>query len=162
AAVAGHKPSTNKVGRDEPPGGPGTGASIYMRSDRGDLSNLLTTGSHILAHERSLVMKDQVTRIEYFALTADDKPGVGADLGKRLAKEGVNLLGLLAFPTGPGKVQVDMIPENPEAFTKAVRKLGLTIGAPKAAFRVQGADRAGAMGEVLDRLGIAKINVRST
>jgi len=107
-------------------------------------------------------MKDQVTRIEYFALTADDKPGVGADLGKRLAKEGVNLLGLLAFPTGPGKVQVDMIPENPEAFTKAVRKLGLTIGAPKVAFLVQGPDRAGAMGEVLDRLGIAKINVRST
>jgi len=44
AAVAVHDASKNKVGRDEPPGGPGTGASIYMRSDRGDLSNLLTTG----------------------------------------------------------------------------------------------------------------------
>jgi len=83
-------------------------------------------------------------------------------LGKRLAKEGVNLLGLLAFPTGPGKVQVDLVPENPESFTKAARKLGLTIGEPKTAFLIQGADRAGAMGEVLDRLGNAKINVRST
>src|SRR2546425_10324860 len=97
-------------------------------------------------------MKDQVTRIEYFALTADDKPGVGADLGKRLAKEGVNLLGLLAFPTGPGKVQVDLVPENPESFTKAARKLGLTHGEPKTAVLSQGADRAAALGEGLDRL----------
>ncbi len=107
-------------------------------------------------------MKDQVLRVEYFALTADDKPGVGADLGKKLAKEGVNLLALLAFPTGPGKVQVDLVPENPETFNKAARKIGLALGEPKTAFLVQGTDRAGAMAEVLDRLGLARINVRAT
>ena len=107
-------------------------------------------------------MKDQALRVEYFAITTDDRPGVGADLHKKLAKEGVNLLATLAFPSTTGKVQVDLIPENPDTFTKAARKLGLTAGEPKTAFLVQGTDRAGALGEVLDRLGMAKINVRAT
>ncbi len=107
-------------------------------------------------------MKDQTLRVEYFAITADDKPGVGADTGKKLAKENVNLLALLAFPSGPGKVQVDFVPENPEAFTKAAKKLGLPIGQAKTAFLAQGADRAGALSEIFDRLGMQGINVRAT
>jgi hypothetical protein len=106
--------------------------------------------------------KDQALRVEYFAFPSDDKPGVGADLHKKLAKEGVNLLAVLVFPTGSGKVQVDIVPENPDAFTKAARKLGIETGQAKAAFLLQGTDRAGAIGDVLDRLGMAKINVRAT
>jgi hypothetical protein len=107
-------------------------------------------------------MKDQTLRVEYYAITADDKPGMGADLGKKLAKESVNLLALLAFPTAPGRVQVDIVPEHPEQFTKAARKLGLSLGPPKTAFLTQGTDRAGALGEMLDRLGTQGINVRAT
>src|ERR1043166_773277 len=96
---------------------------------------------------KEAVMKDQTLRVEYFAVTADDKPGTGADTGKKLAKENVNLLALLAFPSGPGKVQVDFVPENVETFTKAARKIGLSIGPPKTAFLAQGTDRPGALGE---------------
>jgi hypothetical protein len=106
--------------------------------------------------------KDQALRVEYFAIVTDDKPAVGADLHKKLAKENVNLLATLAFPTATGKVQVDLVPENPEAFTKAARRLGLAVGEPKTAFLVQGTDRAGALGEMLDRLGSQRINVRAT
>jgi len=106
--------------------------------------------------------KDQALRVEYFAITTDDKPGIGADLHKKLAKEGVNLLAVLAFPSVTGKVQVDLVPENPETFTKAARKLGINAGEPKTAFLVQGTDRAGALGDVLERLGTQRINVRAT
>jgi ACT domain-containing protein len=106
--------------------------------------------------------KDQVLSVEYFAITSDDKPGAGADLHKKLAKEGVNLLAALAFPNATGKVQVDLVPENPEAFSKAAKKLGINAGSPKTAFLAQGTDRAGALGDVLDRLGMAKVNVRAT
>ena len=106
--------------------------------------------------------KDQVFRVEYFPVTADDKPGTGANLGKRLAQEGVNLLGLLAFPADPGKTQVDLVPESPDQLTKAARKLGIMLGQPKIAFLVQGTDRAGALGDILSRLGNANINVRAT
>jgi hypothetical protein len=107
-------------------------------------------------------MKDQTLRVEYFAVTMDDKPGIGADIGKRLTKENVNLLALQAFPVGAGKVQVDFMPENTELFGKAARKLGISIGPPKTAFLVQGTDRAGALGETLERLGTQGINVRAT
>ena len=105
--------------------------------------------------------KDQALRVDYFAITTDDKPGIGDDLQKKLAKENVNLLAVQAFPAGTGKIQVDLVPENAEAFTKAARKLNLTFTGPKAAFIVHGTDRAGALGEVLDRLGMAGINIRA-
>ena len=106
--------------------------------------------------------KDQALRVDYFAITTDDKPGIGADLHKKLAKENVNLLAVQAFPVGSGKIQVDIVPEHADAFTKAVRKLNLTVDGPKAAFLIHGTDRAGALGEVLDRLGMAGINIRAT
>ena len=106
--------------------------------------------------------KDQALRVDYFAIMTDDKPGIGADLHKKLAKENVNLLAVQAFPAGGGKIQVDLVPENPDTFTKAARKLNLTTVGPKAAFLVHGTDRAGALGEVLDRLGSAGINIRAT
>jgi hypothetical protein len=107
-------------------------------------------------------MKDQVFRVEYFAITADDRPGTGADLGRRLKDEGVNLLAMSAFPVAGGRTQVDLIPEHPDPFLKAAKKLNLTLGEPKVAFLIQGTDRPGAIGEVLNRLGAANINVRAT
>jgi len=106
-------------------------------------------------------MKDHVLRIEYFSLTTDDRPGVGAELGKRLAKENVNLLGMLEIPSQAGKVQVDLVPENPDLFMRAARKLGLTTSMPKLAFLTQSIDRPTAIFDLLDRLGSSSINVRS-
>ncbi|HEY3215836.1 MAG TPA: hypothetical protein VGK93_05035 [Candidatus Eisenbacteria bacterium] len=103
--------------------------------------------------------KDQVYRVEYFAITADDQPGKGGDLGNRLKQEGVHLLGLLAFPIEGGKVQVDLVPEHPEDLRKAAKKVGIILGEPKIAFLAQGTDRAGAMSEILGRLGTAKVNI---
>src|SRR6266496_4240537 len=114
------------------------------------------------AEERRRDMKDQVNRVEYFALTVDDRAGEGAQLGNKLAKEGVNLLALSAFPSAPGKTQVDIVPEHPEALIKAAKKLNLSIGSPKACFYVQGTDRPGAMAEIIGRLGDARINVRAS
>ena len=107
-------------------------------------------------------MKDQVFRVEYFALTADDRPGTGAELARRLKDEGVNLLALSAFPLTAGKTQVDIVPEHPEQFLKAARKLNLGIGEPKIAFLIQGTDRPGALGEVMNRLGAANVNIRAS
>ncbi len=107
-------------------------------------------------------MKDQVMCVDYFVTEVDDRPGIGADLGKRLAKEGVNLLAVMAFPLGPGRTQVDLVPENPDAFAKAARKLGIQAAGPKLAFLSYGTDKPGALAELLDRLGGKSINVRAT
>ena len=107
-------------------------------------------------------MKDQVFRVEYFAFVLDDRPGTGADLGRRLKDESVNLLALSAFPLAAGKTQIDIIPEHPDQLLKAARKLNLNIGEPKIAFLVQGTDRPGALGEVMNRLSAANVNIRAT
>ena len=107
-------------------------------------------------------MKDQVFRVEYFALTAEDRPGTGAELGRRLKDEGVNLLAMSAFPLTAGRTQVDIVPEHPEQFVRAAKKLNLAVGEPKIAFLIQGADRPGAVSEVMNRLGAANVNIRAT
>ena len=107
-------------------------------------------------------MKDQVFRIEYFALTAEDRPGAGAELGRRLKDEGVNLIALLAFPLTAGRTQVDIVPEQPELFLRAAKKLNLALGESKVAFLIQGSDRPGAIGEVMNRLDAANVNIRAT
>ena len=106
-------------------------------------------------------MKDQVFRVEYFAFTEADKPGVGADLGRHLKEEGVNLIALSAFPISGGKTQVDLVPEDPDRFLRAAKKLNLVLGEPKVAFLIQGTDRAGALGEIMKRLGAAIVNIRA-
>lgn len=107
-------------------------------------------------------MKDQVLCVDYWVIQVDDRPGTGSDLMKKLAKEGVNLLSVMAFPSESGKTQVDIVPENPDLFTKAIRKIGLTARGPKMAFLIQGTDKPGAIGEILDRLSQKNINVKST
>ena len=109
-----------------------------------------------------MATKDEVVRTEYYVYMADDKPGEGAILGRKLAGEGVNLYALSAFPATAGKTQVDLVPESPDQLTKAAKKHGLALAGPKTCFLIQGTDRTGAMGEVLGRLGGAGINARAT
>ena len=109
-----------------------------------------------------MATKDEVFRVEYYVYIADDKPGEGATLGRKLAQEGVNLYALSAFPASPGKTQVDLVPENHDQLVKAAKKHGLPLAGPKTCFLIQGTDRTGAIGEVLGRLGNAGINARAT
>lgn len=74
----------------------------------------------------------------------------------------MNLLAILAFPVEPGRTQVDLVPEDPDSFVKIARRIGLAIHEPKMAFLIQGTDRAGAMADVLARLGSEGINVRAS
>ena len=107
-------------------------------------------------------MKDQAYRVEYFALTVEDRPGAGADLGRLLKSEGVNLIAMSAFPLGGGRTQVDIVPEHPDDFQQAARKLNLEVGGAKIAFMIQGVDRPGAIAEMMNRLGAANVNIRAS
>jgi len=106
-------------------------------------------------------MKDRVFRVEYFALTLDDRPGMGGELARQLKGQGVHLLAFSAFPVTGGKTQVDLVPEHPDEFLRAAERLGLAVDEPKVAFLVQGPDRPGALGEAMNRLGAANVNVRA-
>lgn len=103
-------------------------------------------------------MADTIRLVEYFYITAPNKPGEGARVLKTLREAGINLLAFSGFPQGRG-AQLDFIPADSAAFKQAARKAKWKVVGPKRGFLVQGDDRVGAVADLLERLGAAKINV---
>lgn len=103
-------------------------------------------------------MADTVRLVEYFYVTAPNKPGEGARALNTLKEAGVNLLAFSGFPEGR-RAQLDFIPADPAAFKRAAKGAKWKVVGPKRGFLVQGDDRVGAVAELLERLGAAKINV---
>lgn len=99
-----------------------------------------------------------IRKLQYFAVQVGNRAGEGAKLLKALKAQNVNLLAFTGFPNGR-TAQLDFVPENPARLRAAAKKIGLRLGKPKAVFLVQGTDRVGAIGDVLNRLAAARINV---
>ena len=103
-------------------------------------------------------MADTIRLVEYFHITAPDKPGEGARALNTLKEAGVNLVAFSAFPQGR-RAQLDFIPADSAAFKQAAKQAKWKVVGPKRGFLVQGDDRVGAIAELFERLGAAKINV---
>ncbi len=103
-------------------------------------------------------MADAIRRVDYYYVTAPDKPGVGAQILGKLRDAGVNLLAVHAFPSAR-RSQLDVVPADAVAFQAAAKAAGLKLSKPKSVFLVEGDDRVGAFAQLLSRLGAAGINV---
>lgn len=103
-------------------------------------------------------MPETIRRVDYYYVTAPDKPGEGARIFSALRDAGVNLLAAHAFPTAR-KSQIDVVPADTVAFLSAAKNAGLKLSKPKAMFLIEGDDRVGALTSTLSRLGTAGINV---
>jgi hypothetical protein len=103
-------------------------------------------------------MADSIRLVEYFYVTAPNKPGEGARALGTLREAGVNLLAFSGFPQGR-RAQMDFVPADPAAFKQAAKRAKWKVIGPKRGFLVQGDDRIGAGAELLDRLAAARINV---
>lgn len=105
------------------------------------------------------IMADEVRIVEYYYTEVPDRPGNSAKVLNALRAARVNLLAYTAFPTRPGRAQIDFVPVNTNAFLNAARKAGLNLVGPKSAFLVQGRDRVGAVAEIATKLAEAHINI---
>jgi hypothetical protein len=106
-------------------------------------------------------MADKTRRIEYCYATVPDRPGEGKRVLSALKESKVNLLAYLGFPSGSGKAQLDLIPENAGALKKAAEKAGIKLSESKKAFLIQGDDRPGAVADAVAKLADANVNVKS-
>lgn len=104
-------------------------------------------------------MADKVRRVEYYYVTVPDKPGEGLKVLSALKDAGVLLLACQAFPTGGGKAQLDLVPEDAGKFRKAAEAARLSLTGPRRAFLITGDDRVGAAAEHAKKLADASINV---
>jgi hypothetical protein len=107
-------------------------------------------------------MADTVRKIDYRYATISDKPGEGFKLTAALREAGVNLLAFSAFPVSKGKTQAVLVAESDERLTRAAREAKIDLSDRKRAFLIQGDDRPGAMADLLQKLGAAKINITAT
>ncbi|MEE9219627.1 MAG: hypothetical protein V3U98_11240 [Acidobacteriota bacterium] len=107
-------------------------------------------------------MADTVRKVSYRYTIIDNKAGEGFRLASTLREAGVNLLAFSAFPTEPGKAQAVMVPESEEALLQVAKSKGIELSPNKHAFLIEGADRPGAMAEILQKLSNASLNVVAT
>ena len=103
-------------------------------------------------------MGDLIRTAQYFKLQIGDKPGTLAGVLAPLREAGVNLLAVHAFPRNR-RTQVDVVPEDPTAFKNIAKMHKLKVQGPKMCLLVDGDDRPGALADLTDRLGSAKINM---
>lgn len=99
-----------------------------------------------------------IRKVVYFSMQVPNRPGVGVQMLRAIAKGKQNLLAFTGFPNG-GKAQVDFVPARPVEFARGAKKAGVKLGPKKTAFLIQGEDRVGALLRVLERLAAAKINM---
>ena len=107
-------------------------------------------------------MTETVRIVEYFYVTAGNKPGEARRMLEHLSEKGVNLLALTCFPLGADQAQIDFFPDDAEELRKAAADAGFNLFGPKRAFLIQGEDRVGALHEHLLRLANAGINIHAS
>jgi hypothetical protein len=107
-------------------------------------------------------MATKVRRAGYYTLPVSDKPGTGFAVLSKLKDSGINILAHTAFPTSSGQAKMTLVPEDPDAFDKAVEQSGLTLSPRKEAFYIEGDDRVGAAAESLQKLADAGINITAS
>ena len=108
--------------------------------------------------QREDPMAETIRRVDYFYVTAPNKPGEGVRMLNTLKEAGISLLAFSGFPSGR-RSQIDFVPEDTAAFRKAARKAGWKLSPRKTGFLVEGKDQLGALLNVVSRLAEVKINV---
>ena len=103
-------------------------------------------------------MADTVRPVDYFYVQVPHRVGEAVKALRALKDAGVNLLGFSGFPEGR-RAQLDFIPADAAAFKSVAKANKWKVVGPKRGFLVQGDDRVGAVADLLERLGAAKINV---
>ncbi|HEX9581262.1 MAG TPA: hypothetical protein VF970_09190 [Gemmatimonadales bacterium] len=98
-----------------------------------------------------------IRKADYFKTMVPNRAGQGARVLRTLKGDGVNLLAVLAFPSG-GRAQIDLVPQNSGKLRRAARKAGISLGPRKTVFLIEGGDRIGAVADVIQKLAAARIN----
>jgi hypothetical protein len=76
---------------------------------------------------KEATVPENIRYIDYYYVTVPDKPGEAARTLGALHQQGINLLGVSAFPHGARRAQLDLVPEDMAAFRNAAKKAGWPI-----------------------------------
>jgi hypothetical protein len=98
--------------------------------------------------------------VTYFSITIANKTGQGAKLLAAIEAAGINMTAAWGYPMKGSKSIVDVVPEDAKAFAKLAKQHKLAVEKRLAIYH-DGADKVGAVREIMQKLGDAKVNVRA-
>jgi hypothetical protein len=94
-------------------------------------------------------------------LYLDDEPGELALIGDVLGQAGVNIAGLCALTSGGGQAEVHILVHDATPAFEALQGAGIKIAEEQEVIVLEIADRPGALADVVQKLGAAKINLET-
>jgi hypothetical protein len=106
-------------------------------------------------------MAGKIRQADFFSVTIDSKAGEGYRILSALKRGGVNLVAFSGCPKEGGKAEIDLVPEDPDAFLEAIINLDLDLKLSdrKKTFLIHGEDRVGVVADYLSRLAEKEINI---
>jgi|SRR5262245_42848588 len=107
-------------------------------------------------------MTDKIRKTPYYCVEVPHTSGQGTKILSALKEAGVNLLAFSGFPLGGGKAQLDFLPENPDAFVKAMKAQDVKLSEKKNAFLIQGDDHVGAAADIVGKLASQGISITAS
>ena len=106
-------------------------------------------------------MPCNISRVEYFRTTIQNRPGEAYKFLSQLALLKINLLAFSATPVSPTDTQLTFFPENPKFMKNEASRAGLYMEGPSSALLVQCDDRLGALADIHLKIYEAGVNVKS-
>ncbi|MGH3522153.1 MAG: ACT domain-containing protein [Mycobacterium sp.] len=94
-------------------------------------------------------------------LYLDDDPGELARVGDVLGNAGVNIAGLCAVTSGGGQAKVHILVQDATLAFEALQGAGIEVAEEQEVIVLHVEDRPGALGEVVHKLGAAKVNLET-
>ena len=104
------------------------------------------------------VTAEEIRVVEHYSISILNKVGEGARVLGALRDAGVNLIAFWGYKHGPGRAQLEFIPEDGVTFVAAAKQAKLKLRKSTALF-IHGDDRPGAIANILEKLAGAHINV---
>ena len=104
------------------------------------------------------VMAEEIRVVEHYSASIPNEVGEGARVLGTLRDAGVNLLAFWGYKHGPGRAQLEFIPQDSAIFVSAAKQAKLKLHKRTALF-IHGDDRPGAIADMLAKLAGAHINV---
>jgi hypothetical protein len=107
-------------------------------------------------------MPCNISKVEYFKTTKQNRPGEAYKFLSQLALLKVNLLAFTAIPVTSTETEFTVFPENPKIMQNEASRAGLFLEGPHPALLVQCDDKLGALADIHLKIYEADVNVVST
>lgn len=104
-------------------------------------------------------MASNILQVEYYNITVQGQITEASNLITTIAAAGVDFHAFRATPLGPDRTQFTFFAKDSVKITDGAKKAGLKLDGPYSALLIKGAEEAGALADIYEKLSKARIQV---